>query len=270
MSPNSQKGSKFSDSDPGPSSPLQRCTIRTPSIGSNDSNKAAKPSRLNSGNHSAGNRLIQSVPSLTKLKKENSDATHEKKVSMARIRRLSEPKMSISNHASSTKKRSTEPPLKAKVPNETESKKKISAILNLDKSKAATLPELKIRTPKGPGATIGNSKAQETMQSVNYPSVSEGASASMERITAKVSHHSELDDNPVVEKTVVMLEYQKPSIRTGPASEDNLNPQIEVSSGNREPSEHQSQSQLSSHEVCLTATSDVENLSENSVMLRGS
>lgn len=255
MSPNSQKGSKFSDSDPGPSSPLQRCTIRTPSIGSNDSNKAAKPSRLNSGNHSAGNRLIQSVPSLTKLKKENSDATHEKKVSMARIRRLSEPKMSISNHASSTKKRSTEPPLKAKVPNETESKKKISAILNLDKSKAATLPELKIRTPKGPGATIGNSKAQETMQSVNYPSVSEGASASMERITAKVSHHSELDDNPVVEKTVVMLEYQKPSIRTGPASEDNLNPQIEVSSGNREPSEHQSQSQLSSHEVTADGAS---------------
>ncbi|XP_038906996.1 COP1-interacting protein 7 isoform X2 [Benincasa hispida] len=254
MSPNSQKGSKFSDSDPGPSSPLQRFPIRTPSIGSNDSNKAAKPSRLNGGNHSAGNRLIQSVPSLTKLKKENSDATNDKKVSMARIRRLSEPKMSISNHAASIKTRS-EPALKAKVTNETESKKKISAIMNLDKSKAATLPELKIRTPKGPGATIGNSIAQETKQSVNCPSVSEGACASMEGITAKVSHHNELDDNPVVEKTVVMLEYEKPSIRTGPSS-DNLNPQIKVSGVNREPIKLQSQSQLSSHEVTANGASD--------------
>ncbi|XP_031736947.1 COP1-interacting protein 7 isoform X2 [Cucumis sativus] len=256
MSPNSQKGSKFSDSDPGPSSPLQRFPIRTPSIGSNDSNKTTKPSRLNGGNHSAGNRLIQSVPSLTKLKKENSDATNDKKVSMARIRRLSEPKMSISNHSSSTKTRSTEPAIKAKVTNETESKKKISAIMNLDKSKAATLPELKIRTTKGPGATIGNSIAQETMQSVNHPSVSEGACASMERITAKVTHHNELDDNSVVEKTVVMLECEKPSIPTVPASKDNLNPQIKVSGVNREPIKHQPQSQLSSHEVTADGASD--------------
>ncbi|XP_023547770.1 COP1-interacting protein 7-like isoform X1 [Cucurbita pepo subsp. pepo] len=328
MSPSSQKGSKFSDSDPGPSSPLQRFSIRTASIGSNDSNSAAKPSRLNGINHSAGNRLSQSVPSLNKLKKENSEATHDKKVSMARIRRLSEPKMSISNHSSSFKTRSTEPALKAKLTNETESKKKISnetdskkkvsnendskrkisnetdskkkvnetdskkkisAIMNLDKSKAATLPELKIRTPKGPGATIGNSLAKEMTQSVNCSSVSDVACASMEKITAKVSHHNELDDNPVVEKTVVMLECEKPSIRTGPVSQDNLcdrrtyskhkmegktdipseysatnalNPQIKVSGVNREPIKRQSQGQLSSREVTVNgADQEAQNFS---------
>lgn len=279
MSPNSQKGSKFSDSDPGPSSPLQGFPIRTASIGSNDSNKAVKPSRLNGGNHSASNRLSQSVPSLVKLKKENSDASNDKRVSMARIRRLSEPKMSNSNHASSIKTRSIAPALKAKVTNETESKKKISALINLDKSKAATLPELKITTPKGPAATIGHSSiAKETMPLVHCSSVSEGACASMERNTAKVSRHNELDDNPVVEKNVVMLECEKPSIRTGTSttSEDNLcdrrtygkhkmevktdvpsensatnalNSQIKVSGVNREPIKHQAQGQLSSHEV---------------------
>ncbi|XP_022138344.1 uncharacterized protein LOC111009543 isoform X3 [Momordica charantia] len=256
MSPNSQKGSKFSDSDPGPSSPLQRFPIRTPSIGSNDSNKAAKPSRLNGGSHSAGNRLSQSVPSLAKLKKESSDSTSDKKVSMARIRRLSEPKMSTSNHASSVRTRSVELASKAKITNESDSKKKISAIMNLDKSKAETLPELKIRTPKGPGTTAS-------------------AGASNGRNNVKDSHNNEVDDNPVVEKTVVMLECGKTSIHTDLASEDNLydrrtyskhkmegktdvpsnflatdapNSQIRVSNLDREPIKHQSHGQLHSHE----------------------
>ena len=46
LSPSSHKGSKFSDSGPGPSSPLQRFPARTASVGSADSSKTSKNSRL--------------------------------------------------------------------------------------------------------------------------------------------------------------------------------------------------------------------------------
>ncbi|KAI5407979.1 hypothetical protein KIW84_053999 [Lathyrus oleraceus] len=64
LSPSSHKGSKFSDSGPGPSSPLQRFPSRTASVGSADSSKTSKNSRLSTRNHLNENKLSQSVSSL--------------------------------------------------------------------------------------------------------------------------------------------------------------------------------------------------------------
>lgn len=220
-SPVSHKGSKFSDSEPGSSSPLQRYPKRASSLGSSDLQKT-KPSKLNAGSQSAGNRLSQSVSSLSETKKENSGSGT--KASMARIRRLSEPNMSTTHRVSSVRQQNSEPVSKSKVSNASETKKsetkKLSAIVNYDRSKAATLPELKIRTSKGPEAAQSKPTAKETVQngSLDKSSLtSEGAQP--KKNDEKFSAHSDVDDNPVIEKTVVTLE-KKPSVPAAHASEE--------------------------------------------------
>ncbi|KAJ4824380.1 hypothetical protein Tsubulata_034889 [Turnera subulata] len=213
LSPIAHKGSKFTDADPGPSSPLQRFPIRTLSAGSSDSLKASKASKMSMGSHSAGNRLSHSVSSLPETKKENGGVTPGVKASAARIRRLSEPKISSSNPVSSVKPRNSEPISKPKVSNVPETKK-LSAIVNHDKSKAASLPELKIKTPKGTDVVHGKSAAKEIPQKMSggksAPTTSEGAKP--KRNDGKISHHSDVDDNPIIEKTVVILECEKPQV----------------------------------------------------------
>ncbi|XP_007035156.2 PREDICTED: uncharacterized protein LOC18603243 isoform X1 [Theobroma cacao] len=209
LSPSSRKGSKFTDAEPGSSSPLRR-SIRTASVGSTDSHKPSKPSKLNNGAHSSGNRLSQSVSSLPEPKKDIGDVTPDAKASMARIRRLSEPKTSSSPHVSSVKSRNSEPSSKTKVSGGPESKK-ISAILNHDKSKIASLPELKTRTTKAPDVTHSKSGGNEMTQKVNG-STSTAKVTEPNRNKDKVSVHIDGDDNTVIEKTVVMLECEKPSI----------------------------------------------------------
>lgn len=225
-SPNSYKGTKFSDSEPGASSPLQRYHVRTSSVGSSDSQKTSKPSRLNVGSHLAGNRLTRSATSLPEPKKENNGVTSETKVS--RIRRLSEPKMSSSHPISSLKARSAEPVSKSKSKSKPKlsdgsESKKISAIVNYDKSKAATLPELKIRTSKGPDVSQIKSTTKEVTQKGNLTKSSTTSElAGAKRNNEKFSHHSEPDENPVIEKTVVMLECEKPSVPAVHSSEESL------------------------------------------------
>ncbi|KAL5542285.1 hypothetical protein UlMin_009995 [Ulmus minor] len=256
-SPVSLKGSKFSDAEPGALSPLQKYPARTSSAGSIESLKTSKPRKLNAGSQSAGNRLTRSSSSLPESKKANdavpsetkasmarirrlsepkmvSDGvTSETKASMVRIRRLSEPKMSSSNQVSSQRVRSAESVSKSKASDGSEIKKlkasdgseikKLSAIVNYDKTKAASLPELKIRTPKANGVTQSKSATKETTQKGNLnksSTTSEGAEAN--RNEEKISLHSEGDENPVIEKTVVMLESEKPSISAVNVSVDNL------------------------------------------------
>ncbi|CAK9165749.1 unnamed protein product [Ilex paraguariensis] len=212
------KGSKFSDSEPGSSSPLQRSKIKTASIGSNDFHKASKASRSSDGSHLAGNKLSRSASSLSEPKKESSGATPDSKASMVRIRRLSEPKTIGSHIATSVKVRSSNQITKPKVSDGPESKK-ISAIMNLDRSKAATLPELKIRTSKGPSNVVQNKSAAKVnggMASVTSDS------AERNKNNNKVSHQSDVDDNPIIEKTVVMLECEKPSILAAQALEEKM------------------------------------------------
>ncbi|GMI72052.1 hypothetical protein like AT5G43310 [Hibiscus trionum] len=204
LSPSSHKASKFTDGEPGPSSPLQR-SIKPASVGLADSLKASKPSKLNTGTPSRGNRLSQSVSSLPEPKKDNGGVTPDTKASMARIRRLSEPKTSSSPLVSSVKSRHSEPSKKTKVSGVPESKK-ISAIVNYDKSKIASLPELKIKTTKSPDVTSSKLGGNEMTQKVTGSISSTTDVTEPSRNKEKVSLHTDGDDSTVVEKTVVMLE----------------------------------------------------------------
>nr|GMD59767.1 COP1-interacting protein 7 [Ipomoea batatas] len=197
LSPTPVRGSKFSDSEPGSSSPLQRSKIRTPLVSPNPK-KAPKSSKSSDG-RLENNRLTKPASSLFDPNKESSSSvTPDSKASMARIRRLSEPK-TINWPVASVKAHSAEPVSKAKIRSSgtvTKPKKsagpennKISEIMDLDKRKAATLPELKIRTPK------------ELSDIQPDKSFMNGRKGSLE---------GEGDEN-IVEKTVVMLEYESAS-----------------------------------------------------------
>lgn len=223
-SPGTFRGSKFSDSEPGSLSPLQRTKIRTP-LGSNGVQKGSKASKSADGSKLAGNKLSRSASSLSEPKKENNDVTPDSKASMARIRRLSEPKAISSKPGtlrkaqsaelvSKPKARSAEPVSKTKRSDVPESKK-ISAIIDLDKKKAATLPELKIRTTKESSDLRQDKPAVENIavEKNDRPSV---ASEVIE------SYKNDLDEN-IIEKTVVMLEKEKkPSLAVPSSSSENL------------------------------------------------
>ncbi|KAL2508670.1 COP1-interacting protein-related [Forsythia ovata] len=215
LSPIASRGSKFSDSEPGLSSPLQRSKIKT-SLGSSESQKHSKANKLSDSSHLAGDRLSRSSSSLSEPKRENNSVTPDSKASMARIRRLSEPKK-ISNHpVTSMNVRSAEAASKRKL-SEGPERNKISAIINLDKTKAATLPELKIKTTKEPlnvGQNKSAVKGTHKLTGIKPSGSSENA--------ANTTYNSDVEDNPIVEKTVVMLEYEKPSIPVLHSSEEKM------------------------------------------------
>ncbi|XP_014514245.1 COP1-interacting protein 7 isoform X1 [Vigna radiata var. radiata] len=201
LSPSSYKGSKFSDSEPGSSSPFQRFPIRTASVGSNDSSKAPKTSRLNT------NKLSRSAPSLPESKREKGDGTTDTKASIARIRRLSEPKTSTIRHISSVsvKPRGARTSSITKATNETDIRK-ISAIVNHDKSKTTTLPELRIGTSKTSDIVQTGSLVKERTQKLNINL----EDTLLKKNEFEISPIDDEDDNPIIEKTVVMLEREKP------------------------------------------------------------
>ncbi|KAK8623805.1 hypothetical protein V6N13_065168 [Hibiscus sabdariffa] len=217
LSPSSHKGSKFTDAEPGLSSPLQR-SIRTPPVGSAASLKTPKTSKLNTGTNSSANRLSKSAPSLPVPKKDISSVTPDAKASMARIRRLSEPKINGSARVPSVKSRNSEPSSKPKVFRGPESRK-ISAIVNYDKSKIASLPELKIKTTKAPDITCSKSGGNEMTQKVNGSISSTTDVTELNKNPDEVSYDVNRDDGTVIEKTIVMLEHEKPSVPTVNSSE---------------------------------------------------
>ncbi|CAJ1967062.1 unnamed protein product [Sphenostylis stenocarpa] len=206
LSPSSYKGSKFSDSEPGSSSPFQRFPIRTASVGSNDSSKVSKTSRLNT------NKLSRSAPSLPESKREKGDGTTDTKVSMTRIRRLSEPKMSTIRHTSSlsVRPRGARTNSTTKAASETDIRK-ISAIGNHDKSKTAILPELRIGTSKASDIVHNGSSVKERTQKMNVNKSSLNSEGTLlKKNEFGISPIDDEDDNPIIEKTVVMLEREKP------------------------------------------------------------
>ncbi|KAK6161264.1 hypothetical protein DH2020_004645 [Rehmannia glutinosa] len=212
--------SKFSDLEPGSSSPLQRSKIRT-SLGSTVPLKASKGTKLCGVSHIAGNRLTRSSSSLSETKRESNGGTPKSKASMSHIRRLSEPKKVTNTPVTSMKARSAEAVSKRKLSDGPESNK-ISAIINLDKSKAATLPELKIKTSKA-HINSGENKSVVKDQRVNGVMPSTFCeNAELNVSGCSTAHQIDADDNPIVEKTVVMLEYEKPSFPTLQSSEGKL------------------------------------------------
>ncbi|KAK4405897.1 COP1-interacting protein 7 [Sesamum angolense] len=207
--PATNRGSKFSDSDPGSSSPLQRSKVRT-SLGSTELRKASKSSKLSEVSHMRGNRLNRSSSSLSETKRESNGATPDSKAPMARIRRLSEPK-SVTSPVTSVKDRSAEAVSRRKL-SEGPDKNKISAIINLDKSKAATLPELKIKTSTSHINVSENISSVEDQKVNGIKPSTFCVNAELNVSNCNTAHQTDADDNTIVEKTVVMLEYEKPSL----------------------------------------------------------
>ncbi|KAI8560865.1 hypothetical protein RHMOL_Rhmol04G0288900 [Rhododendron molle] len=228
LSLGSVRGSKFSDSEPGSSSPLQRSKIRTATLGSNASQKASKISKSSNGSHMRANRMTRSASSLSEPRKESRNATPDSKPSVVQIRRLSEPKTMRSPYVTPVKTPGAELVSKRKVSSEPESKK-ISAIINLDRSKAATLPELKIRTSKE-SSDIGQNKSapkEMTQEVKGIKSFVTSSGTKLDRKIDKRTHQSEVDDNPVIDKTIVMLECEKPPLPVVHSSEENMGVQKE-------------------------------------------
>lgn len=162
---------------------------------------------------SPGSRLSRSVPSLPEELRDSSSTKPDARASMARIRRLSEPKMTSDGLVPSVKPQSMEAN-RRQMSSESDSKK-ISAIINLDKSKAATLPELKIRASKPSDGCQSNLAARK-----NLLTVSGNKQDKPRNIAAGVTHRGDVDDNSIVEKNVVVLKFEKPSAPQPCTSQD--------------------------------------------------
>lgn len=219
LSLGSHKASRFSDSEPGSSSPLQRLPTKFASGGSGGPQKTPKPNRLNAA-RVAGNGVSRSASSLTDLKKE--DISHELKAVSIRTRRLLDPKGSNGHHA--TLKFGVGNTLsKTKLPVEPEINK-ISAIMSLDRTKSATLPELKIKTSRSNSDIIQNNSAAKEIKQKNNGNGSSLTPESIKskKINEKAPHITSVDDNPVIEKTVVMLEHDVHAVPVVQTSEDKI------------------------------------------------
>lgn len=201
FSPISQKPSKFTDSEPGSSSPLQRSKIRP---NSTNSKKPVTTTKLTDGSNN--NRMTRSMSSLSETKKEVNSVTPDSKASMTRIRRLSEPKkinthtttVTSNSNINSLKTRSVDSVTKGKLSNGPEIKK-ISAIISLDQSKGASLPELKIKTSK---VTSNLSEKFSNTKEENPVNLSERL----------LIQNDNTDENPmIIDKSVVMLEDKQPA-----------------------------------------------------------
>lgn len=214
FSPGAPRASKFSDSEPGSLSPLQRLPIRSASLGSNESQRLPKSGKLSTtGSKSTVNRLTRSISPLPPSKRETiatvnrvtrstSPLPLSKRVSLdsqnksvSRIRRLSEPKIGNSG-ASSSSVRSLRTVASSKKATDTPEIKKISAIVNYDIAKIASLPELKIKPTKGPTNVLvnGADKIKSSASEIK-PSGSKNESLGQ----------NDVNETPVIEKTVVMV-----------------------------------------------------------------
>ncbi|KAG2262100.1 hypothetical protein Bca52824_069179 [Brassica carinata] len=213
FSPGAPRASKFSDSEPGSLSPLQRLPVRSASLGSNESQRLPKSGKLSTtGSKSTGNRLTRSISPLPPPKRETVNrvtrstsplplSKRETRVSLdsqnksvSRIRRFSEPKIG-NNSAPSSSVRSLRT-IASKKATDTPEIKKISAIVNYDIAKIASLPELKIKPPKGPtNVQVKGVEKFKSSASEIEPSGSQNKSLGQ----------SDVNETPVIEKTVVMV-----------------------------------------------------------------
>ncbi|XP_020248346.1 uncharacterized protein LOC109825853 [Asparagus officinalis] len=208
VSPSSFKGSKFSDAEPGLKSPIQKLPIRSSSIGSNDFQKTAKTSR----SIVSANGLTKSVSSLPELKKEINDITSEAKAVAPHTKRLSDPNVRSVQHAPQTSVATDQMP-KRNFANGSQMKK-ISAIVQLDKTKSATLPELKIRTSRGPSGAVQSQAITKELTQQEFGNVREN------KTNDNPPRVGNTDDNPLIEKTVVILKEERISSPALPVSED--------------------------------------------------
>ncbi|CAM0878148.1 unnamed protein product [Alopecurus aequalis] len=201
VSPSTYKSSKFTDAEPGSSSPLRKHPAR--STPGSDPQKTAKASNLGD----TTSAVSKSTSSLAEVKKEKSGRTES---SSERLKKLAEPKSNApTDHPPNSKSASADNPRRRSMPEDVQTKK-ISAIIQLDQSKSAALPELKVKSPRAPAAVVKNKTvAKETKEGARgvkaHPTLESSAG---KKANGKVSRVSDSDDNVVVEKTVVMLENE--------------------------------------------------------------
>ncbi|RWW65474.1 hypothetical protein BHE74_00027215 [Ensete ventricosum] len=150
----------------------------------------------------------RSASSLPEVRKESNglmpEAKTEAKTDYIRMKRLSDPKSSNTHCASSVRSVTRDQVPNRGVPDD--SQKKITAIMQLDKSKSATLPELRIKTPKMSSARVEKeTTSKDTLQKETGSKASQ-VSDSINRKSTKEKPSSNSDKNPVIEKAVVCLE----------------------------------------------------------------
>ncbi|KAG2544310.1 hypothetical protein PVAP13_9KG025000 [Panicum virgatum] len=200
VSPSTYKSSKFSDAEPASSSPLRKVPAKTTPGTDPHPQKTAKASKL-IGNTNA---VSKSTPSLTDMKEKSGKAES----SSERLKKLAEPKTSsFTDHPSNLKSASVDHPRRRSMPQDTQ-RKKISAIMQLDQSKSATLPELKVKSPQAP-AVVNNAIATKEKKVVSHGGKAPTTeTAGVKKINGNISRMNSSDDSVVVEKTVVMLENE--------------------------------------------------------------
>ncbi|XP_010494311.1 PREDICTED: uncharacterized protein LOC104771477 [Camelina sativa] len=215
FSPGAPRASKFSDCEPGSLSPLQRLPRRTASLGSDDSLKFPKNSKQTSVSKSTGNMLARSISQLPPSKREILAtgnrltrsisplplSKRETRVSLdsqnklvSRTRRLSEPKIG-NNSVPSASMRPRRTVVSKKVSDAPEIKK-LSAIVNYDIAKIASLPELKIKPAKGPTNVLV--KGVEKIKS-SASTIDQNGNKN------KPLNRNDVDETPEIEKAVVMV-----------------------------------------------------------------
>jgi hypothetical protein len=201
VSPSTYKSSKFSDAEPASSSPLRKVPAKTTPGTDPHPQKTAKASKL-IGNTNA---VSKSTSSLTDMKKEKSGKAES---SSERLKKLAEPKTSsLTDHPLNPKSASVDHPRRRSMPQDTQ-RKKISAIMQLDQSKSATLPELKVKSPQAP-AVVNNAVAAKEKKVVSHGAEAPTTETSgVNKINGNISRMNSSDDSVVVEKTVVMLENE--------------------------------------------------------------
>ncbi|KAJ1694808.1 hypothetical protein LUZ63_011506 [Rhynchospora breviuscula] len=195
-----QKTSKFTDSDPN-STPARKVVTKTTPTKSTGS----------------GNGLTRSVSSLSDTRKEKNGSGESK--------RLSEPIRS----STVVKKRSGTGATKSSGAKETQTKK-ISAILQLDQSKSATLPELKIKNNKdnpSPALEFSHEKVENEMViEKNVVTLENEVATSPKPVPVQESYmaaqvHSEVEKSEVYEREQKMdkvaAEEQYVAVRAPPS-----------------------------------------------------
>ncbi|KAG0484519.1 hypothetical protein HPP92_008598 [Vanilla planifolia] len=199
--PIAYKSSKFMDSDHRTNLPLPKVPIKTTSIGSNESGKANSNSRSNG--------LSRTASLLRETKNENKLEGNQLS---ARIRKLSEPK----GGAVSRKKGSFNQAVVNKTVAQEPHSKKVSAIIQLDRTKSEALPELKITAYRNPSEPIQSKSAvKEQKLAGSKTMISENINT--EKNTNASPNCNYGDENLVVEKTVLMLENKvvpDPAVQT--------------------------------------------------------
>ncbi|PKA54162.1 hypothetical protein AXF42_Ash018172 [Apostasia shenzhenica] len=212
VSASAYKMSKFLDSETGSSSPLQKLSRRSSSTVSCDSSHATKTTK--------SYELSQPSSSLPELRKEN--IKQENSTSVA-IRRLSKSKGNTV-HSAPAKSASTNQVRQKPLAEEPQSKK-ISAIIQLDKTKSATLPELKIKTYRTPSEDVRNKAATKQHKGAENRSSVMSNNNNANRSEEKAPCYTCSDENPVIEKTVVVLENEAvhtPMVQTSMGKTDSV------------------------------------------------